>query len=367
MIILSITVIVIKQTLDMVNMNKRMRLQSSSDEDCGPPASFQKTSVIIPMMSTTKTSVERGDKENEQKERAEEFKQKFDKVEADNKELTEKLHLMRLVLSVERDKVRDAEELKKKFDKVEEEKKELAEKLHLMGLALSVERNKVRNATEKIANLERKINTSRKGTEKAIKEKDEAVKDVKDEARKIHKNVESINSKNSTLELNKEELLFILLSAERAKVSDTAEKVAKLERDLTTSRKAREKALELEKEELLDNFWELAEIELQCAVCTEVFLDAYTLNCGHTFCHYCINKWQREKSSCPVCRTEIKHMVEVKTLDQFVDKMYGQFVSENRRAARTSLQEERLKNMRVEYFRWRWGYGLREARERRRT
>ena len=62
--------IVIKPTLDMVNMNKRMRLQSSSDEGCEPPASFPKTSVVIPMMSTTKTSVERGDKENEQKERA---------------------------------------------------------------------------------------------------------------------------------------------------------------------------------------------------------------------------------------------------------------------------------------------------------
>lgn len=201
--------IVTKQTLDMVNMNKRIRLQSSSDEDYQPPASPPNTSVIIPLMSTPRSSVERGDKENEQKVRAEELKQKFDKVEAENKELTEKLHLMRLVLSAERDKARDAEELKQKVEKVEGEKKELAEKLHLMGLVLSVEKDKVRNATEKIAKLERDLNTSRKATEKAIKEKDEAAKDVKDEARKIRKNVESIN-----LELES------LLSAERAKVSD---------------------------------------------------------------------------------------------------------------------------------------------------
>ena len=66
---------------------------------------------------------------------------------------------------------------------------------------------------------------------------------------------------------------------------------------------------------------ELAEIELQCAVCHEVFINATTISCGHTFCKSCIDRWQQQKSNCPVCRTDIKHMVAVKTLDQFVDKI----------------------------------------------
>ena len=94
---------------------------------------------------------------------------------------------------------------------------------------------------------------------------------------------------------------------------------------------------------------ELAEIELQCAVCHEVFINATTISCGHTFCKSCIDRWQQQKSNCPVCRTEIKNWVAVQTLDQFVDKMYDQFVSEGGQAARTSLKNERLKQI-LEYY-----------------
>ena len=86
-----------------------------------------------------------------------------------------------------------------------------------------------------------------------------------------------------------------------------------------------------------------------CSVCSEVFIDAKTINCGHTFCSYCIYRWKHQKSNCPVCRTEIKHWVAVQTLDQFVDKMYDQFVSEGGQAARTSLKNERLKQI-LEYY-----------------
>ena len=48
-----------------------------------------------------------------------------------------------------------------------------------------------------------------------------------------------------------------------------------------------------------------------------------------------------------MCRTQITFLVTVKTLDHFVDKMYGSFVSEDGRAARNSLREERL-NLRRE-------------------
>ena len=311
MVILSIVLIVIKQRLNMVNMNKRMRLQCSSDEDYEPPASLPKASsdeasavkkdrqdheergekekknvrasvitplmttfsqkerasVIIPLMSTPGASVEKEDKEKKQKVRAEELKQKLDKVEAEKKKLTEELYTMRL--------------------------------------ALSTESHKVINAAEKIAKLERDLTQSRKAIEKALKERDEAANEAKDETTKIDNNVESNNLKNSNSEL--------------------------------------------EKEELLNNLRELAETDLQCAVCSEVFLFACTLNCGHTFCHHCIHKWEKEKqrkkeySNCPVCRTTIKEMVDDKTLDKIVDKMYGQIVSDNGWAARASLKQERLK------------------------
>ena len=35
------------------------------------------------------------------------------------------------------------------------------------------------------------------------------------------------------------------------------------------------------------------------------------------------HEWQKQMSNCPLCRTFIKHMVGVKTLDHFMDKIYG--------------------------------------------
>ena len=65
-------------------------------------------------------------------------------------------------------------------------------------------------------------------------------------------------------------------------------------------------------QDMMDNFRELAETQLQCAVCSEVFVEATAINCGHTFCHFCIHEWKKKKSNCPVCRTDIKQMVAVK-------------------------------------------------------
>ena len=148
---------------------------------------------------------------------------------------------------------------KQKFYKAKKEKKQLSE-------VLSVERDKLRNAERRLEKLERDLIQSRKATEKANKEKDEATE--------MNLNLEH---RNKDLE---------------ARVST------------------------------LENVHSTLETELQCAVCHDVFMNATTINCGHTFCKSCIDKWQQQKSNCPVCRTDIKHMVAVKTLDQFVDKIY---------------------------------------------
>ncbi|KAJ8367150.1 hypothetical protein AAFF_G00330480 [Aldrovandia affinis] len=46
------------------------------------------------------------------------------------------------------------------------------------------------------------------------------------------------------------------------------------------------------------------EEELSCPVCTEIFTDPVVLECSHSFCKACLQKWWREKGSreCPVCR-----------------------------------------------------------------
>lgn len=95
---------------------------------------------------------------------------------------------------------------------------------------------------------------------------------------------------------------------------------------------------------IVEQHMEDAETELQCPICNEVFIEATTTNCGHTYCRFCINKWMKHgRKNCPTCRTKITQTLAVKTLDNYTDKIYEKFESDTRQAARTSLKEERLK------------------------
>ncbi|XP_023343689.1 E3 ubiquitin-protein ligase rnf8-B [Eurytemora carolleeae] len=94
---------------------------------------------------------------------------------------------------------------------------------------------------------------------------------------------------------------------------------------------------------IFDIFRELAETHLQCVVCSELFVDAVSINCGHTFCDYCINEWRKKKNNCPVCRTNIRAANPVKVLDEYSDKIFEQFVLEGAKKTRATLKEERAK------------------------
>lgn len=63
------------------------------------------------------------------------------------------------------------------------------------------------------------------------------------------------------------------------------------------------------------------ENELQCSICTELFIKAVTLNCSHTFCKYCINQWKKSKSKCPICRKIIKNEFSTLVLDTYIEKV----------------------------------------------
>ena len=139
---------------------------------------------------------------------------------------------------------------------------------------------------------------------------------------------------------------FLKVDAEKKKLTETLNSERQNTKNLKTEL-AKEKDEEVNKfkqemqTEFLKVFWEPTELE--CSVCNEIFVEATTVNCGHTFCHYCLDKWQRNRqnSDCPLCRTEIKHKVAVRVLDEFLDKMYNQLASRQEQAARTSLKKTR--------------------------
>ncbi|CAG9834893.1 unnamed protein product [Diabrotica balteata] len=84
------------------------------------------------------------------------------------------------------------------------------------------------------------------------------------------------------------------------------------------------------------------ENELQCAICAEMFVKASTLNCSHTFCKFCIDKWKEKQTICPICRTKITSQVPTLVLDNFIEKIVqgsGQDIQNHRK----ELLDERMK------------------------
>lgn len=65
----------------------------------------------------------------------------------------------------------------------------------------------------------------------------------------------------------------------------------------------------------------IMENELTCAICSELFVDAAMLQCGHTFCSYCIQNWQKQKNSCPFCLVTISSVTRSFVVDNIIDEL----------------------------------------------
>ncbi|XP_018318639.1 E3 ubiquitin-protein ligase rnf8-B-like isoform X2 [Agrilus planipennis] len=61
--------------------------------------------------------------------------------------------------------------------------------------------------------------------------------------------------------------------------------------------------------------------ELQCIICTEMFIKAVTLSCSHTFCKFCIDEWKKKKTACPICRAPICSILPTLVIDSFIEKI----------------------------------------------
>jgi len=231
----------------------------------------------------------------------------------------------------EKSKDIEVRKIKQKLFRNNLEKKKLEEKLTAKRNALKTETEKVNASEVKVAKLKKDLAKLKKSNEKVLKEKVEAAKEALDENNKLRKKIEAQKQKAANLELEKAKLesklssLNICDDPEAGPSSASGSSSGGLFQDM------------------MDNFRELAETQLQCAVCSELFVEATSINCGHTFCHYCIHEWKKKKSNCPVCRTDIKQMAQCKVLDEYTDKVYEQFVSEGGKLARASLKEERNK------------------------
>ncbi|XP_019713361.1 E3 ubiquitin-protein ligase rnf8 isoform X2 [Hippocampus comes] len=110
-------------------------------------------------------------------------------------------------------------------------------------------------------------------------------------------------------------------------------------KELEVTKEEKEKA-RAQKEEVVTQVTEVLENELQCIICSELFIEAVILNCGHSFCCHCIKEWRKKKEECPICRQAIKSQTRCLALDNCIDSMVEN-LSLDMKARRQSLISER--------------------------
>lgn len=163
------------------------------------------------------------------------------------------------------------------------------------------------------------------------------------------KKLKGADSATIQIELAKEEMAkekHQLLSNIEALRSELAAK-----EELLTKRKEEEEkeaASKVTETSMLSSMEE----EFTCVICQELFVNAYTLPCSHSYCEWCIKEWMKSKrqQDCPVCRKRItSEPVHSRALDNVISKMVEKMSAEVQAERKTVLRQhtESLKKLSV--------------------
>ncbi len=157
------------------------------------------------------------------------------------------------------------------------------------------------------------------------------------------KKLEGADSATIQIELAKEEMAkekHQLLSSIEALRSELAAKEQFLvRRKLEGEEEAASKATE----SMLSTMQE----EFTCVICQELFVNAYTLPCSHSYCEWCIKEWMKCKRQreCPICRTHItSDPVHSRALDNAISKRVEK-MSQDAQEERKSLLKQHAESL----------------------
>ncbi|XP_028409816.1 E3 ubiquitin-protein ligase rnf8-like [Dendronephthya gigantea] len=253
-----------------------------------------------------------------------------------------------------------AEQLLQQKEGLEREKEE--QEKYLMGLMQDKLRDKERDLNDQLEQ------------QKAIllAEKEEVEKNLIEEmGRKIEEKDKELTDQLKTQRDRLENILQIKIDEQmRLQEELTQNKVEqeKLE-GMQMNEKKMEENLELLREELVEkqkqltkqeeitrNAEEMAkkvlvekmEDEFTCIICQELFFEAMTLACSHSFCDYCLKLWLKKKKTCPICRTDINGtFVRSRVLDSAVEKIVETMDEETKNRRQAVFEERKKKEVEV--------------------
>eukprot|EP00066_Takifugu_rubripes_P021216 XP_011610482.1 PREDICTED: E3 ubiquitin-protein ligase RNF8 isoform X3 [Takifugu rubripes] len=115
-------------------------------------------------------------------------------------------------------------------------------------------------------------------------------------------------------------------------------------KELEVTKEEKEKAC-AQKEEVVTQVTEVLENELQCIICSELFIEAVILNCAHSFCCYCIKQWRKKKDECPICRQAILSQTRCLALDNCINSMVENLSLDMKARRQTLIAERKAKEL----------------------
>uniref|UniRef100_A0A3P9J8B5 E3 ubiquitin-protein ligase CHFR n=1 Tax=Oryzias latipes TaxID=8090 RepID=A0A3P9J8B5_ORYLA len=114
-------------------------------------------------------------------------------------------------------------------------------------------------------------------------------------------------------------------------------------KELEATKEEKERA-RAQKDEVVTQMTEVLENELQCIICSELFIEAVTLNCAHSFCSYCITQWRKKKEECPICRQAITSQSRCLALDNFIERMMENLSLDVKEKRQSVINERKAAN-----------------------
>ncbi|XP_062415500.1 E3 ubiquitin-protein ligase rnf8 isoform X3 [Pungitius pungitius] len=117
-------------------------------------------------------------------------------------------------------------------------------------------------------------------------------------------------------------------------------------KELELTKEEKEKA-RAQTEEVVTQVTEVLENELQCIICSELFIEAVILSCAHSFCSHCIKQWRRKKDECPICRRAIQSQTRCLALDNCIDSMVKNLSLDMKSRRQTLITERKADSAQV--------------------
>jgi len=290
---------------------------------------------------------------------------------AKEKELAD--NLATAAAELEKEKLAMEEKMKAEWEaKQEEEERRVAEEIEQRRKALMEDQERLeKEADEKKKALETELRNQK---EQADAERENRLKVMKEayvaemkakeakmraELDRQKKNLEeerNVIEQRLQVEMNekleeKDKSLRDELIKERDRITNEIQmrqaKETQLETEIASLNMAQEDTETESKRKILSSLEDTMEEELQCSICTELLIEATSLNCSHSFCAFCLKEWKKNKNECPVCRARITTETRSLVLDSYIDKMVVHLSDDmrERRQENQKFREEQKQGM----------------------